>query len=58
MTETELRSQFQKIEDILNAEYEKNDAEEISKLLSDDWTILEPSTGLSGKEQFLKAISI
>ena len=56
MTETELKSQFQMIEDNLNAAYEKNDAEEISKLLSDDWTILEPSIGLSSKEQFLTAI--
>ena len=56
MTETELKSQFQIIEDNLNAAYEKNDAEEISKLLSDDWIILEPSTGLSDKEQFLQAI--
>jgi ketosteroid isomerase-like protein len=56
MTETKLKSQFQMIEDKLNAAYEKNDLEEISRLLSDDWTILEPSTGLSGKEQFIKAI--
>jgi len=56
MTDIELKSQFQKIEDKLNAAYETNDTEEISRLLSDDWSILEPSTGLSGKEQFLKAI--
>ena len=56
MTETELKSQFQIIEDNLNEAYEKNDTEKISKLLSDDWIILEPSTGLSDKEQFLQAI--
>jgi ketosteroid isomerase-like protein len=54
--ETELKTQFQIIEDNLNEAYEKNDTEEIAKLLSDDWTILEPSVGLSNKEQFLKAI--
>ena len=56
MTDVDLKSQFQAIEDNLNAAYERNDAEEISKLLSDDWHILESSTGLSGKEQFLNAI--
>jgi hypothetical protein len=56
MTEAELKSQFQIIEDNLNESYEKNDTEKISKLLSDDWIILEPSTGLSDKEQFLQAI--
>lgn len=56
MTETEMKFQFQKIEDKLNGAYERNDTEEISALLSDDWTILEPSTGLSGKDQFLNAI--
>lgn len=56
MTGDELKPQFQKIEDILNAAYEKNDIGEISELLSDDWTILEPSIGLSDKERFLAAI--
>jgi ketosteroid isomerase-like protein len=56
MTGTDLKTQFQIIENSLNEAYEKNDADEISKLLSDDWTILEPSIGLSNKEQFLKAI--
>ena len=56
MTETELISLFQKIEDNLNAAYVTNNAEEISNLLSHDWTILESSTGLSSKEQLLNAI--
>lgn len=56
MTETELKSHFQIIEDDLNEAYEKNDAEKIFNLISDDWTILEPSTGLSSKKQFLQAI--
>ena len=56
MTETELKSRFQMIENNLNEAYERNDAEEISKLLCDDWTILETSTGMSSKEQFLKAV--
>ena len=56
MTDIELKIQFQIIDDNLNNAFEKNDIEDISKLLSDDWTILEPSTGLSNKKQFLKAI--
>lgn len=56
MTETDVKAQFQIIENSLNEAYEKNDTEEISQLLSDDWTILEPSIGLSSKEQFLRAI--
>lgn len=56
MTESENKIQFQIIEDNLNEAYEKNDCEDISNLLSDDWTILEPTIGLSNKGQFLKAI--
>ncbi len=56
MTETELKSQFQTIENNLNGAYETNDAERISTLLAEDWMILEPSTGLSDKEHFLAAI--
>ena len=56
MTGNELKPQFLIIEDNLNAAYETYDTEEISNLLSDDWTILEPSIGLSSKKQFLKAI--
>lgn len=56
MTESELWAHFQEMEDNLNDAYEKNDTEIIFALLADDWVILEPSTGLSGKEQFLHAI--
>lgn len=56
MSANELKFQFQVIEDNLNGAYEKNDVGKISDLLSDDWTILETSTGLSGKTQFLNAI--
>ena len=56
MTETELKSHFQIIEDDLNEAYEKNDTEKIFNLISDDWIILEPSTGMSSKKQFLQAI--
>ena len=55
MTENESTSKFQIVGDNLNEAYEKNDTEKISSLLSDDWIVLEPSTGLSGKEQFLQA---
>ena len=56
MTNTELKAQFQMIEDNLNEAYENNDIDRISKFLSDDWTILEPSTGISSKEQFLNSV--
>ena len=56
MTNTELKAQFQIIEDNLNEAYENNETDRISKLLSDDWTIIESSTGISGKEQFLNSI--
>ncbi|MEO6316734.1 MAG: nuclear transport factor 2 family protein [Chitinophagaceae bacterium] len=48
---------FQVIEDNLNKAYESNDVNAISRLLSDDWTNLESSTGLTHKTQFLNAIS-
>lgn len=56
MTKNELKRQFQIIDNNLNQAYEKNDPEEISKMLSDDWAMLESSTGLSTKGQFLNAI--
>ena len=56
MTELELMNTFQQIEDMLNGAYERNDIETISDLLSDHWTILEPSTGLSDKKHFIKVI--
>jgi hypothetical protein len=56
MTEEYLISKFQKINDDLNGAYETNDPKVISRLLSNDWTILEAIAGLKDKEQFLKAI--
>lgn len=56
MKEADLKTQFQEIENRLNEAYERNDAEAISKLLSDDWMILEPTTGLLAKDKFLAAI--
>jgi hypothetical protein len=56
MTDIELKTIFQKIENELNGAYEKNDLRKVEELLSDQWTILESSTGLSDKEQFIKAI--
>lgn len=56
MTVIELKSVFLNIEDELNGAYERNDVRKIAELLSNKWTILESSTGLSDKEQFIKAI--
>lgn len=47
---------FQSIEDKLNTAYETNDAEQVARLLSPDWTILEPGLGLVSKKDFIKAI--
>lgn len=52
----DLKSLFQNIEDELNGAYEKNDISKIAELLSDKWTILESSTGLTNKKEFIKAI--
>ena len=52
----DLKCFFQIIEDELNGAYERNDVHKITKLLSDKWTILESSTGLSSKREFIKAI--
>ena len=56
MKDADLKARFQMIEDTLNDAYEKNDWKRISFLLADDWIILESSTGVSTKKQFLKAI--
>jgi len=56
MTNTELKDQFQMIENNLNEVFENNDIDRISKFLSDDWTILEPSIGISSKKQFLNSV--
>ena len=47
---------FQNIEDEYNSALESNDAGKISKLLADDWTLLEPSFGLISKESFINSI--
>lgn len=47
---------FQSIEDKLNTAYEMNNAEQVSALLSTDWTMLEPGFGLVAKTDFIKAI--
>ena len=49
---------FQDIEDKYNTALESNDTNKISKLLADDWTLLEPSFGLITKESFINSIEI
>lgn len=56
MTDSELKSLFQIVDDNLNGAYETNDINKISRFLSDDWTMLEPQIGIISKPQFLKAI--
>lgn len=56
MANSVLISLFQNIEDELNRAYERNDIRKITDLLSDKWTILESSTGLTDKSKFIEAI--
>ncbi len=56
MANSVLISLFQNIEDELNRAYERNDIKKITELLSDNWTILESSTGLTDKSKFIGAI--
>ncbi len=56
MTDIELKTVFQQVEDELNKAYERNDVRKVAALLSDRWIILESSTGLSDKEQFIRAM--
>ncbi len=56
LSESELISTFQAIDDHLNEAYELNDCNKISELLSDSWTLLEPGFGIVSKDKFLKSI--
>ena len=47
---------FQNVEDELNKAYECNNIRKITELLSDNWTILESSTGLTDKSKFIDAL--
>jgi Domain of unknown function (DUF4440) len=58
MTEQPLIEEFQLIDDNFNQVLTSNNVDEISKLLSDDWILLEPQFGLITKERFLKAIDL
>lgn len=48
--------EFQKIEDRYNEALESNDIKQISVLLADNWTLIEPSYGCISKEGFISAI--
>ena len=56
MIESGLKSEFQEIENNLNDAYEANDVKKIAQLLSDNWTMLEPSLGIINRENILNAI--
>lgn len=58
MTDDQLITHFQKVEDNFNRALASNDISDISKYLSDDWVLLEPGHGLISKEQFLGAIEL
>ncbi len=47
---------FQLIDDRLNNAYEQNDIDQIERLLSLNWTMLEPGIGLVQKTDFIVAI--
>ncbi len=56
MTDNEIKSIFQELEDNLNSTFEKNDVNKLSELLADYWTILEPNIGIVRKDDFIKTI--
>ncbi len=56
MINDQLTKRFQVLEDKLNETLISNNSNEISKLMSNDWVILEPQMGLISKERFLKSI--
>lgn len=56
MTDEESIKYFQSMDDIFNQALVTNNIKEISKLLSDDWVLLEPQFGIIKKDRFLNAI--
>jgi hypothetical protein len=54
MKTSQLVFNFQLIEDKLNDAYVNNDCEKLEELLSNGWTIVEPSFGIISKTDFLK----
>lgn len=56
MKPSQLVLNFQLIEDKLNDAYVNKDCEKIEELLSNGWSIVEPSIGIVGKSDFIKSI--
>ncbi len=56
MPEDLLINEFQIVDDCLNDAFVSNDPEEISKLISEDWVLLEPQFGLTSREKILLSI--
>lgn len=56
MIKSELHKQFQGIDDDLNHALVTNNADEISKHLSNDWTLVQAQYGIITKEKFLQAV--
>lgn len=56
MKPSQLVLNFQLIEDKLNDAYVNKDCEKIEELLSNGWSIVEPSIGIVGKTDFIKSI--
>lgn len=57
MTEEQLKTHFQEIEDNFNKAVVSNDIEEIKKCISDDWVLVDAQGGILPREKFLYVVA-
>jgi len=57
MTEQELKTYFQKIEDNFNKAVVSNDVEEIKKCISEDWVLVDAQGGIIPREKFFYVVA-
>ncbi|MEX2379726.1 MAG: nuclear transport factor 2 family protein [Vicingaceae bacterium] len=56
MTEQELKTYFQEIEDNFNKAVVSNDVEEIKKCISEDWVLVDAQGGIIPQERFFSVL--
>jgi ketosteroid isomerase-like protein len=56
MTNEQLISEFQTVEDVFNEAIVSNDVKEISKCLSNDWVLIDAQGGIIEKQSFFNAV--
>lgn len=57
MTEIELKTYFQEIEDHFNKAVVSNDVEAIKKCISEDWVLVDAQGGIIPREKFLNVVA-